>query len=549
MEFRRLIIFIAISFATLFLWQQWQVSRHPELLTEKTASAASATVADKAAAPATTASASVNEAAALESGNRIKVKTDLFAAEIDTVGGDIRHLELFKHLADDGSKRPFVLLQSDKDHTYVAQTGFTNPGLPTHKTRFNAPAADLKLADGQEQLVVKLDAPAVDGVEISKLLTFHRNSYVVDVTYQIKNGSGKVFTPNAYYRILRDGSDPASQTKFSSTFHGAAVYTEQKKYQKVTFADIEKNKDNYVTRCSNGWVGMVQHYFISVWLPPAANGANPEDCDKNANRTFELKKQSNGLFSMGTLVTLPAVAPGASLSYTVPLYSGPEDTSAMEKVAPSLSLTKDYGIFTIVAAPLFWLLVKLHALVGNWGWAIILLTVLIKSVFYYPSAASYRSMAKMREIAPRLQSIKEKFGDDRQKQHQAMMELYKTEKINPLGGCLPMLIQIPVFMGLYWCLLGAVELRQAPWMFWIHDLSHPDPFYILPLIMAVSMWYQTTLNPAPADPMQAKMMKIMPLMFSVFFFFSPSGLVVYWLVNNILSIIQQKVIYKTIGKK
>ncbi|MCB6182966.1 membrane protein insertase YidC [Leeia sp. TBRC 13508] len=545
MEFKRLILFIAISIATLFLWQEYQVKTNPALFAEQPASAEKTS-----SAPATSSAPVVQpEATTLENGSRIKVKTDLISAEIDTVGGDIRHLELFKHLADNGSKQPFVLMQSTKEATYVAQSGFTNAGFPNHKTHFTAAATNYALAEGQDKLVVKLDAPAENGITVSKLMTFHRGNYAIDVTYQIKNDSGKPITPNAYYRILRDGADPASNMMFSSAFHGAAVYTEQKKYQKVSFSDIDKNKENFVTRCSTGWVGMVQHYFISVWLPPAAKDAASDDCAKNADRTFELKKQSNGLYSMGTIVNLPAVAAGKTQDYTVQLYSGPEDSAAMDKVSPSLTLTKDYGIFRIFADPLFWLLVKLHALVGNWGWAIILLTVLIKAVFYYPSAASYRSMAKMRDIAPRLQSIREKFGDDRQKQHQAMMELYKTEKINPLGGCLPMLIQIPVFMGLYWCLLGAVELRHAPWMFWIQDLSHADPYYILPLIMAVSMWYQTTLNPPPADPMQAKMMKIMPLMFSVFFFFSPSGLVLYWLVNNILSIIQQKVIYKTMGSK
>ncbi len=549
MELRRLVVFIVFSISVLLLWQQWERYRHPELAQAPAAQTATTAGNEQAPAAAGQTAALPADAAALEKGERIKVTTDLFAAEVDTVGGDLRKLTLLQYGATHNPKQPFVLMQEGPDDIYIAQTGFMPDAskLPTHRTRFTAAAGEYTIPAGQDKLAVRLTAPAANGVTVHKILTFHRNSYLIDVTYEIDNASGKTISPRAYYKVVRDGKEPEQASRFQHTFTGAAVFTSQKKYQKVTFSDIDKQKDNFVNQCNNGWVGMVQHYFTTVWMPPKSAKADDEDCAKGADRHFELRKLDNGLYSMGTVVDIGAIATGTKKSYTVPLYTGPEEYNQMVKVDPSLVLTKDYGIFTIIAAPLFWLLVKLHALVSNWGWAIVLLTLLIKLVFFYPSAASYRSMAKMRDVAPRLERLKQQFGDDRQKLHQAMMELYKTEKINPLGGCLPMVIQIPVFIALYWVLLGSVELRQTPWMFWIHDLSQPDPFYILPVIMAISMWYQSTLNPAPADPMQAKMMKIMPLAFSVFFFFSPSGLVIYWLVNNLLSIAQQKLIYKQLG--
>ncbi|WP_374338980.1 membrane protein insertase YidC [Leeia sp.] len=560
MEPRRLLIFIVLSMALLLGWQQYQKYRYPEWAAQQNRPA-SAPAAEPA--PAQAAGKPTVDEATLKTAGIITVNTDLIRAEIDLTGGDIRKLWVLKHGDTNKPKEPFLLLDNSVNpvggrHLYVAQSAFSDEsaklGLPTRHTVYQAQTGIRMLDKGQDKLVVALTAPEQNGLAVTKLLTFHRNSYVIDVAFQIQNKGSSTVVPEAYYRILRDGIEPESKTRFSSAFTGAAIYTDQKKYQKVSFDDITKGlanpeKISHVTQCNNGWVAMVQHYFIAAWLPPAQAGYDKEDCSKGTQRQFVLGKTSNGLYSIGTQLKLPAVAAGKSLTYSMPLFVGPEEQEQLLKASPSLVVTKDYGIFAVVAEPLFWLLVKLHALVGNWGWAIIALTVLLKALFYYPSAASYRSMAKMRDLGPRLQRIKEQFPDDRQQQSRAQMELFKTEKVNPMGGCLPMLIQMPVFMGLYWVLLGAVELRQAPWLGWIQDLSQPDPYFILPVLMAISMWYQSTLNPAPTDPLQAKMMKIMPLMFSVFFFFSPSGLVVYWLVNNILTIIQQKVIYAQMGIK
>ena len=311
------------------------------------------------------------------------------------------------------------------------------------------------------------------------------------------------------------------------TYTGPAIYTEQEKFQKVDFADIEKGKAKFTQRADNGWVGMLQHYFVSAWLPK-----------EKTSREFYAKHLENGLYSAGTILPLATLAPGQSTAISVPLYAGPAQMS-LNDTAPGLGLSVDYGWLTVIATPIFWLLSYLHGWVNNWGIAIILLTVIIKLAFFPLSAASYRSMGKMRVVAPKLEKIKQQYGDDRERLHKAMMELYKTEKINPLGGCLPILIQIPVFIALYWAILASVELRYAPFFGWIKDLSAADPYYILPIIMGASMVIQSRLNPTPPDPLQAKLMKIMPIAFSIVFFFFPAGLVLYSIVNNVLSIAQQ----------
>lgn len=321
------------------------------------------------------------------------------------------------------------------------------------------------------------------------------------------------------------------------TFTGVAVYTEKEKFQKFTFEDIAKGKAAYPKNSSDGWIAIIQHYFFSAWLPK--NGTP---------REFYARRLDENLYSTGVIVPVGAIGPGAASTLAVPVYAGPQEQEKLEKIAPGLDLTIDYGWLTVIAVPLFWLLSWLHQWVGNWGVAIILLTVIIKLLFYPLSAASYRSMAKMRVVAPKLQRLKDQYGDDRQRLQQAMMELYKTEKINPLGGCMPILVQIPVFIALYWVLLASVELRHTPFMLWIDDLAAPDPWFILPILMAVTMWIQTSLNPEPPDPVQAKVMKIMPIAFSIMFFFFPAGLVLYWLVNNVLSIAQQWQITRTMER-
>ncbi len=544
MDSKRLIAFIALSFGILLIWQEYFAPKHV---------AKPAVVATQNAAPhagASAPAAATDGAAGLAKGQSISVTTDMVQARIDAAGGDLRELDLLKQGSVDDPKKPLSLLTEAAGRTYVAQTGLLSaqhPALPTHKTVFTADKTAYALADGQNTLEVRLNAPETDGIKVSKVYTFTRGSYLVNVRYDITNGSAAPLAASAYYRFLRDGKAPEGESRMASTFTGPAVYTEQGKFQKIKFDDLDKNKADYVKQADNGWVAMLQHYFASVWVLKTTDGrgicATPQSCQ------FEVKPVPGGLYSAGVLVGLPAIAPGQTQSFSAPLYVGPQETKTLKAVAPGLELTKDYGWVTIIATPLFWLLEKLHGLVNNWGWAIVLLTVLVKAVFYPLSAASYRSMAKMKALAPRMERLKAQYGDDRQKFQQAMMEMYKTEKVNPLGGCLPIVVQIPVFIGLYWALLASVELRMAPWLGWVHDLSRPDPFYILPILMAATTFAQTFLNPPPSDPVQAKMMKIMPLAFSVMFFFFPAGLVLYWLTNNILSIAQQWLVTKRIEKQ
>lgn len=468
----------------------------------------------------------------IQQSKKIKVTTDLLVAEISTVGGDLRRLQFLKHRDAKDKEKPFVLFQDKKSDTYIAQSGLLGEGLPTHNTEYvpEVEGDDLQLAAGKDEIQVRLQAHLQSEIKVIKTYTFHRGSYLIDVSYDIENSGSKTLTPSAYFQLVRDTTKPEGDSKFVPTYTGPAVYTEQEKFQKVDFSSIEKNKTSYPKTADNGWIAMLQHYFVAAWLPKG-----------NVQREFYTKQLDNGLFSAGVILPVVATEPGKTTSINVSLYAGPAQSS-LDKIAPGLGLTVDYGWLTIIATPLFWLLTLFHGWVGNWGIAIILLTVLIKLIFFPLSAASYRSMAKMRIVAPKLEKIKKQYADDRERLHKAMMELYSTEKINPLGGCLPILIQIPVFISLYWAILSSVELRHAPFFGWITDLSAADPYYVLPLIMGLSMFVQTKLNPTPPDPMQAKVMQIMPLVFGVVFFFFPAGLVLYSVVNNVLSIAQQWVI-------
>jgi len=468
----------------------------------------------------------------LATGQRVKVKTDLFEAEIDTIGGDLRRLVLNQHAASDTKNGHFVLMDDAfKPMFYVAQSGLMGADLPNHKSQFTSTASDYSLADGQDTQEVRLSW-AENGVSVDKIYTFHRNSYVIDVRFQINNASATAITPSAYYQIVHD-SESNQGSMMMPTFTGGAYFTEADKFKKIKFNEMAKADLSKTTK--DGWVGLVQHYFASAWIPKTG-----------VEREFYTKKLSDNIYAVGVVTPNASIAAGTTTEIGAQLFAGPQVEEVLTKAAPGLEYTVDYGWLTIIAKPLFWVLSKIHGLVNNWGVAIILLTILIKAVFFPLSAASYKSMAQMRELAPRLQSMKEKFGDDKQKMQQAMLEMYRTEKINPMGGCLPILVQIPVFIALYWVLLASVELRHAPFFGWIQDLSATDPWFILPILMGATMIIQTYLNPAPTDPLQAKIMKIMPVVFSVFFFFFPAGLVLYWLVNNILSIAQQWYVNKTI---
>ncbi|MDF0604513.1 membrane protein insertase YidC [Neisseriaceae bacterium TC5R-5] len=541
MDSKRLIIFIALSMAILLGWQHFFApkptppQRAPQQPVQQIGNSS-------------TPGSRPIDASTLTTGQRVSVTTDVLKAEIDTMGGDLRQLTLLKHDSATDSKKPLQLFTDKDGRTYIAQTGLlaaSNPALPTHKTLFSAGQTSYQL--NGDKLEVKLTAPDANGVKVNKIYTFTKGSYEIGVRHEIENSSTTPLAVTAYYRLLRDKQTPEGESRLAHTFTGPAVFTTEDKFKKISFDDLSKGKQDYPKTVDNGWVAMLQHYFMAAWVLNPLD--RPNVCKQAKACHFELKSLENNLFSAAVLVDHPVIQPGKALATQMTLFAGPEEYNIISGLATGMEYAKDFGIFHIFASPLFWLLTKLYALVQNWGWAIVLLTITIKAVFYPLTAASYRSMAKMKALAPRLERMKAQYGDDRMKFQQAVMEMYKTEKVNPLGGCLPMLIQIPVFIGLYWALLASVELRQAPWILWYTDLARPDPYFVLPVIMAATMFLQTFLNPPPTDPMQAKMMKIMPVAFSVMFFFFPSGLVLYYVVNNILSITQQWYINKSIEKK
>jgi len=527
MDFQRVFLFVIFSFSLFLLWDGWHKEQNPP---PPVVSAASTPVASPSLSSLTMPASTPTTVSAKQTadiGEKIIVLTDLFRAEINTVGGDISRIELLKHFDTVDKDKPFVLFEHDEAHTYMAQSGLLGPGLPTHNTLFTGLSNHYELTEGKDSVEIRLYAKTTVGNKVAKVFVFHKNSYLIDVSYEIDNVSTNKLDASAYFQLIRDDVEPVGGTKFVPTYTGPAVYTEKDKFQKIDFASIEKNKASVPKSADNGWAGMLQHYFVTAWIPKG-----------NAPREFYVKHLENKLYSVGLVLPLVSIDPGKSGGITVPLYVGPAKGD-LDAIAPGLGLTVDYGFLTIIAKPIFWLLTAIHGWVHNWGLAIIILTILIKLAFFPLSAASYRSMAKMRVVAPKLAKIKEQFSDDRERLNRAMMDLYKTEKINPLGGCLPVLIQIPVFISLYWAILASVEMRYAPFIGWITDLSRPDPYYVLPVIMGLSMLIQSKLNPTPPDPMQAKLMQIMPIAFSVVFFFFPVGLVLYSVVNNVLSIAQQ----------
>jgi YidC/Oxa1 family membrane protein insertase len=475
----------------------------------------------------------------------VTVKSDVLALTFDLQGAQLIRADLLMVPGKDDKKQPFVLLSREAGHTYVVQSGLTGAPAgslyPTHLANYKL-VTDAKELSGNT-LVVKFESES-SGVKLTKTFTLTRGSYAIAVDHQIENLSAQPVTPSVYLQITRDGSDPMGQSNTPSflqgpiSFTGPAVYSEQEKFQKITFPEIEKRKAQYIKQADNGWFAMVQHYFVTAWVPPQGKARN-----------YEVTELEKNLFAVRSIEAVGTINPGSQISVPTKLWVGPQDQSELEAVAPGLELVVDYGLLTIIAKPVFTLMTWLFSLLSNWGWTIVALTFLIKAAFYPLSAASYRSMAKMKLVAPRLQVLREKFGDDRQKLNTAMMEMYRTEKINPLGGCLPIVIQIPVFISLYYVLGSSVELRGAPWILWIEDLSIQDPYFILPLIMMATMFIQMKLNPTPPDPVQAKVMMFMPLVFGGMMFFFPSGLVLYWCVNNILSIAQQWHITNTIAKQ
>lgn len=544
MDLQRLFLFLIFVFSLGLVWDGWQRHQHPEQYIQQSAATNEALPKPQALPPAASSPAALPLVAPAQAaiaqkpaqqavGKTIHVKTDILEAEISTIGGDISRLALLKHPDGLDRNKPLVLLQrGEGTHNYVAQSGLLGAGQPNHNSPFIAEQDQYVLSGNAEQVQVRLKAEGDSALKVSKVITFHKGSYLVDVAYELENAGQQPVAASSYFQLIRDSAALAGSSMFLPTYIGAAVYTDKEKFRKVGFPEIEKGKTDYPKQATDGWIGVLQHYFVAAWLPK-----------ENINREYFTRKLDGGSYSVGVILPEQVVNPGQKVLMGTALYAGPA-RSNLDKIAPGLGLTVDYGWLTVISAPLFWVMALFNDWTHNWGIAIILLTVLIKLVFFPLSAASYRSMAKMRVVAPKLEKIKQQYGNDREKLNRAMMDLYKTEKINPLGGCLPVVVQIPVFIALYWAILASVEMRYAPFFGWITDLSAADPYYILPLIMGASMIIQMRLNPKPADPMQARIMQIMPIAFSVIFFFFPAGLVLYSIVNNILSIGQQWYITK-----
>jgi YidC/Oxa1 family membrane protein insertase len=568
-DMRRTLLWVVFTMSLVFLWDAW--NRHtgqPTIFGAPAAPAAStaappaavppsgqgkaattlpapaAGVPAPAVVPAAPAAASVagvpQPGPALAASEKIVITTDLVRATIDTVGGTITQLELLKHTEQSNRSRQVSIFEQSSRRLYLAQTGLitgeAGVTLPNHLTQMQALPGERNLAEGRNEVVLQLKAALPDGRELLKTYTFKRGDYVIDVQHELRNAGSTPIAPQLYLQLARDGNPPEDHSAFYFTFTGPALYTDTQKFQKIDFSDIEKSKAKHETSANNGWIAMVQHYFASAWL-----------LEGNVAREFRTAKVADNHYSIAMVVPLGTVAPGASAVHKSRLFAGPQEEHKLAALAPGLDLVKDYGWFTILAKPLFWLLDKLYSVLGNWGWAIVALVVLLKIAFYWLNRSAYRSMAKMKAINPRVMEMRERLKDKPQQMQQEMMRMYREEKVNPLGGCLPILAQMPFFIALYWVLLSSVEMRNAPWIWWITDLSVKDPFFILPLLMTASTLLQTWLNPTPPDPMQARLMWIMPMVFSVMFFFFPAGLVLYWLTNNILSIAQQWWINKQLG--
>ncbi|HUM99031.1 MAG: membrane protein insertase YidC [Halothiobacillus sp. 20-53-49] len=557
MDNRRLILVVALGFVFILLWQAWTKDQQHAMQAAATQAQSMPTSAipeqtlnlpnalpntlPNAATPNTPVAA--NTAA---SASQIAVRTDVLSLKINPQGGVIDTADLLSYPQEQDKAEPVNLLSDSNGFVYVAQSGLLGSKgspAPDHYAEFQSAQTEYQLQPGQNELRIPLTWEK-DGIKITKWFIVKRGDYAIKVEYQIDNTSNQPWQASQYRQLTRLGTTPGTQLVHTYT---GGVYAgdipgskDRLAYEKVTFEDMAKANLNKAL--SNGWVAIIEHYFMSAWVP-----ANPQQV--NNFYTLVSAKNNQTLYTIGMSSPVDTIAAGAKGELSSTLYVGPKIQSNLAPLAQGLNLTIDYGIFTVIADPIFWLLKHFHEWVGNWGWAIVLVTLVIKIFFLWPSAISYRSMAKMRAVTPKMQQLKERFGEDRQKLSQEMMKLYQKEKINPLGGCLPIVIQIPVFISLYWVLAESVELRQAPWIFWIHDLSQKDPYFVLPLLMGISMFIQQKLNPAPVDPMQQKIFAWLPVIFTIFFSFFPAGLVLYWFVNNLLSIAQQYTITRQIEKQ
>ena len=558
-DMRRTLLWMVFAISLMMLWDAWNKhnghptvfgmpAQTPEVAASGAAPGASAVASSVPAASAgvtPTAPAAAASAAPTAPHELVTITTDVVKATIDTDGASLVRVELLKHQSQEDAGQHMVVLDKTATHTYVAQTGLigqsANEQWPNHTTAYTVETTARSLADGADQLQVKLASQPVNGVKLVKTYTFKRGDYAIDVKQEVVNTSAAAIHPTLYVQLERDSSAPhaAQGPAFMGgpqAYTGMAVFNAKGKYQKVDFKHLDESKAEFEKTDDNGWVAMVQHHFASAWLQ-----------NDKVTREFFSKKIATNLYATGMLFNLGEIAAGQTKTFDATLFVGPQEENKLKALAPGLEYTKDYGWTHVMAAPLFWLLDKLHGMLGNWGWAIIALVVLLKAAFYWLNANAYRSMAKMKAINPKIQEMRERLKSDPQKMQQEMMRIYREEKVNPIGGCLPILIQIPVFIALYSVLSSSVEIRNAPWIGWITDLSVKDPFFVLPALMTASSLLQTWLNPTPPDPVQAKMMWIMPLLFSVMFFFFPAGLVLYWLTNNVLSIAQQWMINKQLG--
>lgn len=532
---------LALAFTLLWIWMQWTQFQQQDALPPQAQTVEQSTASQDTDVPAAHSDIPASPAAvktevpqaksSIKQAQRLQVKTDVYNLEIDTFGGDIRDVKLVKYAASDDRSQPFHLMGDRDKMMYVAQNGIAQPAksplpAPTHKSTYQVNQTEFVMT-GET-----LDVPMVwekDGVKVTKTYHFTKGQYVIGLDYTVENRTDQEWAGSLYSQLVRNTYDP-DHNAMMYTYTGPILYDgyAESKYNKHSFDNLkEKPIQGYQT--TGGWGAMIQHYFMSAVIP-----------NQQALNSYYAKPLGDDNYVAGTVEPMVTIAPGQTGTMTTELYVGPIIQDTLETIAPGLELTVDYGILTLIAEPIFWVLEKIHGVVGNWGWSIILLTILIKLIFYKLSETSYRSMARLKKFQPKLQQLKENYGDDKAIFQQKMMKLYKEEKINPLGGCLPILVQMPVFIALYWVLLYSAEMRQAPWMLWIQDLSAKDPYYILPVLMGISMFVQQKLNPsAMMDEMQQKVMKALPFIFTVFFMFFPAGLVLYWVVNNILSVAQQ----------
>jgi len=539
----RVLLYFTLFFIIYMIWAQWQIAYgpKPEAVAENGAVSQvkieNGVVPEAVSSSSTQPSVSPVEKEVITNSQRIKVVTDLLDVEIDTKGGDILRAVLRDYAeAADKPEDKLVLMTDENINYQVAQSGLVSVNkttAPSHNAIYSSEKNVYRLAEGEDVIEVPLYWEDGNGVKVKKVLTFKRNDYVIDVKYYITAGE-QSWSGSDYMQIVRSRPVDKKSNAFIRTYTGAVVYNDEIKYEKYDFDDIAEANLSY--QLKDGWLAMIQHYFLAAWVPETGKD----------NFYFSRYNRNKDHYTIGARTSAITIEAGQTGEITSRLVVGPKLQYALEEIAPGLDLTVDYGILTIFAKPLFWLLNAFHEIFGNWGWAIIFLTITVKAVFYKLSEMSYKSMAKMRKVAPRIQKMKEQFGDDRQAMSKAMMEMYKREKINPMGGCLPILVQMPVFISLYWVLLESVEMRHAPFVLWLTNLTDKDPYFVLPVLMGISMFIQQKLNPAPVDPIQQKVFQIMPFAFTIMFAFFPSGLVLYWVVNNILSIAQQYVITKRI---